>query len=571
MRIALWAITALLLAPPARALNGTTSPLVAPDRMGGVYRLVDNPSGLWVWHVRGDGSPATGYFTAQLVDSLHEIGWATLQADGFGGAFVSYRAETTLPNTVRTTRVAPDLAPAPGWALHGDVVASTPVGPGFFGMAPDLAGGLYTAWQDFRVTYEDQDIVMQHVTSQAAPAAGWPAHGVFVCDAPGDQYDPVLTPDPAGGVVAVWWDARAIGTGNDTGLDIWAQSITPEGTMRWATDGVPVTRRTGAQLTPSIVTDGQGGVLVAWVEHVAGVSTPGEGRLGVQRLTSAGNPAAGWLPNGVLLGTGTAPTVYTDQPALVADGQGGAYLLWVESPTDDPPTTPHIVRAQHIAANGIVAAGWPLAGLALASSMERLFAVGLVSDEQGGIIASWCDQDPEPGHLTTQRVRFGGTLAPGWPVGGIVLTGSSGGPISGPAMVEDGSGGATFSWYEPFAAQELRARPRVRRVTHEGVLDPYWGGYPYVDGQPVSSPTPSPGAVTIAFALPTPSSIEARVFDLSGRRVRDLGRVAEAAAGRRTLAWDGRDDDGEALPAGLYFVRIRWSERDHTARVVIAR
>ncbi len=53
MRFICWAVVALWFAIPAHALNGTTSPLVAPDRVGGVYRLVDNPSGLWVWHVRG--------------------------------------------------------------------------------------------------------------------------------------------------------------------------------------------------------------------------------------------------------------------------------------------------------------------------------------------------------------------------------------------------------------------------------------------------------------------------------------------------------------------------------------
>lgn len=567
MRIRTMMLAAMLCAGSAHALDGTTSPFAAPDLAGGVYRLVTNASGLWVWHVRGDDSLAPGYFTAQLIDSLHEIGWGTLQADGFGGAFVSYRAETTLPNNVRTMRVAPDLAPAPGWALHGDIAASTPVGPGFFGLAPDLAGGLYTAWQDFRVTYDDQDIVMQHVTSRAAPAAGWPADGVFVCDAPGDQYDPVLTSDPAGGVVAVWWDARAIGTGNDTGFDIWAQSVSPEGTMRWATDGVPVTRRAGEQSNPRVLADGQGGMLVAWIERLPIDNAPGNGRLGVQRLTSNGSPAAGWPADGVLVGTGATAAIYTDQPSLVADGQGGAYLLWT-----DGLAGAYTVRAQHIAENGVVSPGWPLAGLVLATSVNRIYPVGVISDQQSGMIAAWYDEEEQQNHLRAQRVRFGGTIAPGWTASGIVVTSSSEGLASGSVMVEDHFGGATFSWYDMQETWETLTRPRARRVTHEGVLDPYyWGGYPYVDGQPVTSPTPSPGAVTVTFALPTPSSVEARVFDLSGRRVRDLGRIAEAAAGRRTQAWDGRNDRGEAVPAGLYFVRIRWSERNHTARVVIAR
>jgi hypothetical protein len=46
------------------------------------------------------------------------------------------------------------------------------------------------------------------------------------------------------------------------------------------------------------------------------------------------------------------------------------------------------------------------------------------------------------------------------------------------------------------------------------------------------------------------------VHDLAGRRVRDLGRVGDDGTETgREVVWDGRDDAGRRVAAGVYFVR----------------
>jgi hypothetical protein len=40
-------------------------------------------------------------------------------------------------------------------------------------------------------------------------------------------------------------------------------------------------------------------------------------------------------------------------------------------------------------------------------------------------------------------------------------------------------------------------------------------------------------------------------------------------AGERTLAWDGCDGSGRALPAGLYFVRLVTEGRTLAARLAV--
>ena len=58
------------------------------------------------------------------------------------------------------------------------------------------------------------------------------------------------------------------------------------------------------------------------------------------------------------------------------------------------------------------------------------------------------------------------------------------------------------------------------------------------------------------LALSTPRPVEVALYDLSGRRVRVLF-AGEEANGRYTdKAWDGRDDQGRAVPPGLYVARV---------------
>lgn len=81
-----------------------------------------------------------------------------------------------------------------------------------------------------------------------------------------------------------------------------------------------------------------------------------------------------------------------------------------------------------------------------------------------------------------------------------------------------------------------------------------------------SWPNPAIANAHIAFMLPaTPNGTTAlELFDTSGRRVR---RIAGAfTPGRNEVVWDGRDDRGASLPAGLYLYRLRvgadvWTER----------
>ena len=57
------------------------------------------------------------------------------------------------------------------------------------------------------------------------------------------------------------------------------------------------------------------------------------------------------------------------------------------------------------------------------------------------------------------------------------------------------------------------------------------------------------------FALPRNVPVQLEIFSLAGRRVALIER-GQQSSGPQTLRWDGRDQDGEVLPPGIYLLGI---------------
>jgi flagellar hook assembly protein FlgD len=70
------------------------------------------------------------------------------------------------------------------------------------------------------------------------------------------------------------------------------------------------------------------------------------------------------------------------------------------------------------------------------------------------------------------------------------------------------------------------------------------------------APNPSRGAADVRFTLPQASDVQLGIYDIAGRRVRNL--VAGAfAAGTHAARWDGHDASGARVRPGVYFVRLQ--------------
>lgn len=64
------------------------------------------------------------------------------------------------------------------------------------------------------------------------------------------------------------------------------------------------------------------------------------------------------------------------------------------------------------------------------------------------------------------------------------------------------------------------------------------------------------GEAHVAFQLPAAADVDLEVHDVSGARVRTIASGMRPA-GPHQERWDGRDDAGRAVTAGVYFLRLR--------------
>jgi len=92
--------------------------------------------------------------------------------------------------------------------------------------------------------------------------------------------------------------------------------------------------------------------------------------------------------------------------------------------------------------------------------------------------------------------------------------------------------------------------PPCRELT--AVADP--GAPPPAGLRLAAAPNPFNPRTTLSLALPEGGPVDLAIHDLRGRRLRTVLRE-DRPAGQLVVTWDGRDDRGRALPAGVYLAR----------------
>jgi hypothetical protein len=80
---------------------------------------------------------------------------------------------------------------------------------------------------------------------------------------------------------------------------------------------------------------------------------------------------------------------------------------------------------------------------------------------------------------------------------------------------------------------------------------------PFVRGQPVE----------IFYSVPQQTTLTARIYDVNGREIKTLLDNRPVASG--TIEWDGTDDDGRALPPGVYVLFFQ-TDRGIIKKIVLA-
>jgi hypothetical protein len=92
-------------------------------------------------------------------------------------------------------------------------------------------------------------------------------------------------------------------------------------------------------------------------------------------------------------------------------------------------------------------------------------------------------------------------------------------------------------------------------VTVTGGITPVGSSLPAVTQLGPARPNPARGAATISFSLAERGAVDLTIYAVDGRMVRALTQ-GPREPGEYSLVWDGRDDDGNAVPAGVYYTRL---------------
>jgi hypothetical protein len=295
--------------------------------------------------------------------------------------------------------------------------------PGHARTAPmsvsDGAGGAIVAWQDNRSG--GYRIYAQRVSASGARL--WSSAGVAIVTGAGLQTSPVLVSDGQGGAIIAWIDVRA---GN---IDIYSQRVNAAGATQWSAGGVALCTASGDQTAPTIISDGASGAIVTWTD-----ARGADLDLYAQRITAAGAPA--WTANGAAV-CAAAGVQWIE--SMVSDGAGGAIIAWSDLRSLDLD-----IYVQHM--NSAGTASWVANGTPVCQSLNDQRDVQVVADGFGGVWLVWDDQRNQLNRpdIYGQHMSSIGTNM--FPVNGIPLCSGVSGDHTLPVATTDGSGGIFVAW-----------------------------------------------------------------------------------------------------------------------------
>jgi len=507
---------------------------VGPQDQNSIVSLNSEGGGLIIaWQDGRNGGSSNFDIYAQKLDRFGNTQWLlngsavcnalnsqqtpAIITDKFGGAIIVWDDSRVINNLdIYAQRI--DAAGNPKWTTDGvSICAATGVQRNPAIMA-DGQGGAIIAWQDYRSGGSEIDIYAQRVDSMGA--VQWVSNGVAVCTVAGRQVSPIIVPDGGGGAIMVWQDQRVSGSS-----DIYAQRIDQDGSVQWAPDGLPVCTAPNFQESHSVVPTNTNEVLITWVDFRNDTSLSNSD-IYAQKISNTG--AALWVNDGVPVCTD--PESQTS-PVLVHDETGGAIIAW-----DDNRTSDLNVYAQRIDNQGF--AQWPQDGIQIIGLAHSQDEPAIIADGQGGAIIAWEDYRDNNFDIYAQRIDPAGSAA--WQPNGVAISTATASQryIS---MISDLNGGAYLAWEDRRAgsngddvyAQQVNANGQIGVVTSIKESS----GMPAAFSLIQNYPNPFNASTTIEFFLPKGAFTTIEIYNVLGSLVTTL--VSETiSAGRHRFIWN---------------------------------
>lgn len=252
---------------------------------------------------------------------------------------------------------------------------------------------------------------------------------------------------------------------------------------------------------------------------------------------------------------------------MVSDGVGGAIVAWEDGRSNL--FSGLDVYAQRILGTGTVAAGWAADGTPLTTLDGTQQRLTLVRDGRGGAIVTWEDGREGPGNVDLYVTHITADGAIDWPQTGTSICNAAGSQL-GPAIAEDGAGGAVVAWTD---GRVMDSDVYAIQVRGPGATGPVLAApLPSVVGAVkllAVRPNPAFGTTVISFELPVRERVELDIVDVAGRRIRTLSPGDEFLPGSHAVTWDASGDRGTRVAPGIYFVRLRVAGRSDSRRIAV--
>ncbi|MES2515680.1 MAG: T9SS type A sorting domain-containing protein [Bacteroidota bacterium] len=288
-----------------------------------VIAEVGNGSAIITWEDRRAGNHD---IYAQKIDSSGNILWTTngvavcnktttqkspkIVSDNAGGAIIVWEDSLNFYWDIYAQRISSSGALL--WPTGGVAVCASPNTQANPRIEADGAGGAIITWQDKR-NNSDYDIYAQKV--DASGATQWTANGVVICNAVNTQNNPRIESDGANGAIIGWADKR-----NAIDNNIFAQRISAAGTVQWTANGMSVCNASNNQSAIDMKYIGSAGVVLSWKDERVSVN-----EIYAQLISLSGS--AQLATNGIKLSS----ALKSLSPNVVSDGNGGAIVAWQDS------------------------------------------------------------------------------------------------------------------------------------------------------------------------------------------------------------------------------------------------
>jgi hypothetical protein len=362
--------------------------------------------------------------------------------DGYGNFIIAWTDVRTGFSDIYAQRI--DIDGNALWTEGGIAVCSATNNQDYLRMIPAEGGGAIIAWQDWR-SGSNWDIYAQKIDTSGT--ALWTPNGVGACTHASSQDDLEIATNGNGGVYLVWEDTR---NGN---YDIYLNMITSAGGIYCTSDGYPVCTNVNSQFDPAIVPDGNGDVVIIWVDN-----RNGNNDIFAQKMSGCYNS---WTADGIAVCTAANTQNY---PILVPYGDYTYIAAW----RDTRGGTDADLYAQKIGFFGNML--WTADGKPICTAFRDQYINDAKEDAAGNLVFTWMDLRNLYHDIYVQKVDPDGE--PIWTASGVALC-EAPDYQTYPVLAADDEGGMIVAWRDQRNSSTSGEDIFAQRIDGYGV----WG-YP---------------------------------------------------------------------------------------------